>query len=292
MKYQELWHDIDLNKYYILKEGSRSKCDEGGNKSKRFIPYCTGSLNHRARFHHLSELTRSNLPEPPQVNKRRFVALSNIFSSRFSIRTNKGSTNRHYPSLVNGSIKKGIKNKKPLTDREQKIEGIVQKKKLFRYNIKEIYLDKLKTTFSLMQNMKSIRPEIVELLQKDCGGEKKVSKSLVIPRSYNDIQNKLKKEQIELPAQQERKEKAKQMSSKGIFNVTIPSENELYARANRKRDKMNPRLSIEKIKRDEKDKMLLKKNREQRVLKFNKIQITIHSNKQKLLKEIRDKSKE
>lgn len=307
MKNQELWYNMDLNKSYVLSKGQEVRCNELGKPLKKFIPYYSGSSTYKHRVKHSLEAKMSymipNIPKfvHRQSLERTILSPSTVDTSdncsRICIRTHKAISNgcSAFGSRLTSRttpIRKVYLLKKPfeMTSRSKISDGLPFKPRLHNSTLKTKHLHAITNTFRPMNNLNSFDEKVIKYLKIESDNEVPKQKESM-PRSYKEVQQRLKKELIEAEGYQEEDEIDKPISFKGLYSIHIPTEGELQTKSKKRRELINPKMNEEERRYEALDLMLLKKGREQRILKNNALKSLIRSKERKLEKEIAIKNR-
>jgi len=286
MENQHLWYDIDSNRHYILRGGDKLECDGMGKKPKCFIPYFTGQASYEARLQLSNKINKFSIlpPVSPSSSQKHIKSFANfnhldkfdgyaqfphprknllLFKESFSTKLKqrikwKVTGNKYYTDVrksCNINHCNSIKREK---------NGLPSKRLLYNSNIKAHHINLLRGTFTPLKNQHN---EALKFLEAD----NELSRNRHLRGSYNKIQSSLKKEEIELRERYSSSVKEKRYPIKGLYQIHISTEGELYIKAKKRRAFVNNKAAAEELKYEKKDFLLLKKRREQSLLKQNAI---------------------
>lgn len=295
MDNQQLWYDVDSNKHYILKAGNRLVCDDLGKRPNCFIPYFTGHADYRARVRLSAETDKfSVLPSvSPSLSRRHISSLclnkldgyaqfphpkkglmlsNNSFTTKLKQRIKwKINTNKYH-----SEARRSCSINRYNSIRKEGDSGLPSKRKLHNSNIKVRHMNLLRGTFTPLKGQNEEGPEV----------ESELTRNRQLTRSYNEIKSSLRKEAVELGEETRSPAKEKRHRIKGLYDVRVPTEGELYVKAKKWRTLMNAKASAQEAKYEQKDLLLLRKRREQATLKQNAIKSLLRSKEKALRKKI------
>jgi len=346
--HQEIWHDIDHNKYYILKDGTSVEIDQQGNRIKKFVPHVTGESSYRARMEtglecvfpklpqnspvvssitHLSGYTQfprpvcgalyneMKMPRPDKKKEKRImevlekIPVQNIYNESplkqkdytvngCTFLTDMPSkfntlTSRNLEKSLEGSIEPSIclnnkiDEKRPSMD----IKNAKSCEKLRNSDLKQKYLSSLKGTFHSFTNIKGVSEQTLALLKKDSHLIDDTPQPTVTPppKTFQEFDALIRQQISDYQGFVKPAEKPPVLNPKGIYNVHIPSMGELRQKSLEWRKSLNPIAAKEEERRAELDHEILKKRKQQRMLKYNAMMSIIRAQEREIQKEIEAK---
>eukprot|EP00826_Nyctotherus_ovalis_P032696 TRINITY_DN26339_c0_g1_i1.p1 TRINITY_DN26339_c0_g1~~TRINITY_DN26339_c0_g1_i1.p1 ORF type:complete len:139 (+),score=17.43 TRINITY_DN26339_c0_g1_i1:64-480(+) len=107
-----------------------------------------------------------------------------------------------------------------------------------------------------------------------------------VNRSYSEIQKDLKRQINESAKRKDSTGQSIRIPSIHPYEIAIPTEPELYVKALKKRNLVNPKANKEANKREKQDYNILKKHREQKILKSIAMKSIIDARQRQVVKEI------
>lgn len=173
-----------------------------------------------------------------------------------------------------------------------------QKPKMFGSTLKTSHMDSLRSTFTNFRNLKGVSEQTQRFLTADeeYGGRGMKPMSMGntsnLGKTLKDITKELKRESDELEGYIPPIVKEKRIAIKGIYNIKVESEGELYNRAVLRRKLVNSVAANEEQRRENLDRKLLEKHRNQRLLKNKAMETIIKAKEKALAKEISNKAYE
>lgn len=169
--------------------------------------------------------------------------------------------------------------------KQDPLTGLFIKKKLHNGSIDAKYLAALKETFKTLNNTNGFSKKALELLLRSPENyqSERVNR---VARSYDEIQKDLKRQVNESIESVSKIKTPIKVHLGNLCAVKIPTESHLYVKACKRRNLVNPKASAEITKRENKDFAMLKKHREQRILKNIAMKSIIDAKQRKIEKEI------
>ena len=296
-KYQELWHDIDTSKNYIVNNNKSKECNNIGREVNIFIPYCTGNLDYKDRVIYSAKSGKRNfLPEKPPCDLDKilmgnptsyfgvrkadgYAQFPRPLTSRTEVRTLYFTNERPFVSkqihtsntqrtIKSSKHKSGIKNNTINSAKPSKTYFRPCTKNHFHsYNIKSCYHNLIKGTLKNFNNTERINEKVIKAIKaKDDEGDESERNKERICRSYKEIQEKLLHEKKMFLSLELKQEKKSRLQIKGTYDIIIPNESDLYRRSMQLKGLVNPKAIEKEMSNRILDDKLIKKRREQKLL--------------------------
>lgn len=323
-EYQELWHDFTADKFFIVKRDKIVETDFLGNLKTKFHAYCSGNSSFRGRssiandqngaFPKIDTKLLEGRKSVAPISKLDGYAQFPRPSVGFSLIQNSPVKNSHalstikLLSLVNQSasqrrnksknscsyfLDKKSKSliKKNQAERSTISNQTIQSSQSGRDSLRSTFLRKRQTLhnsglkFSYMPKVKDTfrsRYNLNSLIEED-----DIKDSNLIHKSYRDISEDLKRQELECNLDQPQiiKEKLKVRIS---YNVQFPSEGELHEKGRELRKAINPKAYEEELRREKKDQVQLQKKRNNNALRDKLLKAMLRARERKdLFKKIR-----
>ena len=266
MKSQELWYDIDKNKYYILKNGLKTRCNIIGENISYFIPYCTGCIDYKNRLNKSIEEKKSFFIPKTSIRLQTLFKrkLNDIIKTKgknikplaieqHSLNFNRAKTSQRLKRKLFTPTHTQNKPSYRTFITMQNSSCLPIKRTLYGSSIKRDYLNSLKKTFN--DN---------EFKSMNWGNSIRNEHTV---RSFTEVQKTIRKERAELSGFTPKEDKHINITFKGMYQIHVPKENELYEKAKTRCIKINPKAAITASKIEELDYKLLKKKRERKIMK-------------------------
>jgi len=265
MEHQELWTDIDSGDKHLLKDGKDYKCNDLGQQPKRFIPYCTGLFDYKKRVEYS---IRSGKNHMATINSLNRITIKDFVATHDKQLKLKDNPIRRFNNFKEQSARNRISK-----SHRQLGNTLPLKQILHKSNIKLKHLNYLKQTFN-NHNIEETHKTLNRM-----------------PRSYKEIQMKLKKQLIESMEYNPPLMKKRAICFKGVYDIHIANEGELYEKAKTFRNLTNPTARAKALRYEEKDLKILKKRKARWILrdKLMKYMTLIKERKLKpILRKVRD----
>ena len=312
MNYQQFCYDINTNQHYLLKNEKRTNCNRMGQECKYFIPYGTGMFDFEKRMiysaksgktHMIPPRPRCFIDETAISNPCSYSGLNKIdgyaqFPRPLSTRTgslilsNRTITNFHHNSKAYSGFlsqrnidtsQPTIRSPKQNTPNSsimlQNIAALPSKKMVKGTRIKESYMGLMKDTFTGFNNLDNFPEVITKTLRMRNNDELAAVTERSKTKTFSDIQSNIEREQKGIMGYQPPPEKRIPSKIQGLYSIVIPAETDLFAKAKKRREMINPRATEEELRQENLDIKLLEKRKVQRAIKY-KVMMSIARKKE------------
>ena len=288
-KAQDFWYDIDKNRYFILNNGQVLNCNSMGIPLAHFMLYGSGHYSYHERLRHAlkASVRGITIKRPQCLSKIGKKLLYTPAHRKFD-----GYTQFPRPlaySRMNRSVESRLKNTRynfTLEKPEPKSMLKITKRSSIPHTTFLTKPDQSTTLSDVNEStIKTLSNHLPSINVKF--SRFKMNKSYEIPstekvRTYKGIMEKLKNEENNKEGYKKPLEKANRMMVRGIYDISVSTEMELYEKQLERRKLINPMVYSEVKRKEELDRLLLEKLRDRKISLVKSIRMSLINRQSKL----------
>eukprot|EP00826_Nyctotherus_ovalis_P016800 TRINITY_DN14890_c0_g1_i4.p1 TRINITY_DN14890_c0_g1~~TRINITY_DN14890_c0_g1_i4.p1 ORF type:complete len:184 (-),score=35.85 TRINITY_DN14890_c0_g1_i4:31-582(-) len=133
--------------------------------------------------------------------------------------------------------------------------------------IKTDYMSSMPPTFRTLNNLNNFSENMARILRKKEEEDTTMNDTSIRAKSYSEIQLSLAQEAKSMKGYQPPPEKRRPVQIKGLYLIDIPKEPELFMRAKKVRELVNPKAVAKERRQEEIDMKIMQKHRQQKIMK-------------------------